>query len=57
MLAMITIFKLVARSFSHVGGLYGGPTIVPLPVPPYLAKPPEARAQVPTERSPSARLV
>ncbi|HEU4331441.1 MAG TPA: hypothetical protein VFR40_10030 [Lapillicoccus sp.] len=43
MLAMITMFKLVARSFSHVGGLYGGPTIVPLPVPPYLAKPPEAR--------------
>ena len=41
MLVVITVFKLVARSFGHVAGRYGGPTIVPLPVPPYLAKPPE----------------
>ena len=43
MLIIITAFRLVARSFAHVGGMYGGPTIVPLPVPPYLPKPPEAR--------------
>ncbi|HEU4999460.1 MAG TPA: hypothetical protein VFT68_10980 [Lapillicoccus sp.] len=56
MLAMITVFKLVARSFGYVGGLYGGPTIVPLPVPPYLPKPPEARMPAPTEPSGSARV-
>jgi len=56
MLAIITVFKLVARSFGHVGGLYGGPTIVPLPVPPYLAKPPEATTPATTDPSRSARL-
>jgi hypothetical protein len=56
MLVMITVFKLVARSFGYVGGLYGGPTIVPLPVPPYLAKPPEVRTPAPTDSSRSAGL-
>jgi hypothetical protein len=42
MLALVTIFKIVARSYARVGGLYGGPTIVPLPVPPYLPKPPRS---------------
>ena len=56
MLALITVFKLVARSFGYVGGLYGGPTIVPLPVPPYLPKPPEERMPAATEPSGSARV-
>ena len=54
MLTIVTVFKLVGRSFSHVGGLYGGPTIVPLPVPPYLAAPPELRTRV-EARSPRER--
>ena len=57
MVVIVNVFKLVARSFAHVGGLYGGPTIVPLPVPSYLAKPPEAEAHARTEPSRSARLV
>ena len=43
MLALLTLFKLVARSYGSVGGFYGGMTIVPLPVPPYLPKPPRQR--------------
>ena len=39
MLALLTLFKLVGRSYAYASGFYGGMTIVPLPVPPYLPKP------------------
>lgn len=39
MLALLTLFRLVARSYASASGFYGGMTIVPLPVPPYLPKP------------------
>ena len=43
MLALLTLLKLVARSYGYASGFYGGMTIVPLPVPPYLPKPPRQR--------------
>ena len=42
MLALMTLFRLVSRSYARASGLYGGPTIVPLPVPPFLSRPREA---------------
>jgi hypothetical protein len=39
MLALLTLFKLVGRSYAYASGFYGGMTMVPLPVPPYLPKP------------------
>ena len=39
MLALLTLFKLVGRSYAYASGFHGGMTVVPLPVPPYLPKP------------------
>lgn len=52
MLALLTLFKLVGRSYAYASGFYGGMTIVPLPVPPYLPSPVNsARTQPRTQPS------
>ena len=49
MLALLTLFKLVGRSYAYASGFHGGLTIVPLPVPPYLPKPVTSARTHPSE--------
>ena len=57
MLALLTLFKLVGRSYAYASGFHGGLTIVPLPVPPYLPKPVSSARAQPSEEPTKTRWV